>query len=316
MQYQQLIYRLILFAAILTSADHSNAQPANARFIDSTIYKIIKVKPSTADVSVTYWDSAHVVYYDPKIKNNSILLWLTGTGGTSNNVPTDFFKTALQQGYRVIALSFISVPAVAQLCMGDYLDANSNCAADFRRRRIYGDNDFSLIKDEPQDAIIPRLVKLLQYLTKNDISGNWSLYLEKGMSKANWNKIAIAGQSQGGGMAQFIAQYENILKVISFSGGWDYSNSRDKKIAGWYFNKNVTPMGNWYATYNINEPAANSLKEICDALHIPPDHIFALDKPLGNAAATASNPNPYHGDGIRNTAYQATWVAMLGNGLQ
>jgi hypothetical protein len=156
---------------------------------------------------------------------------------------------------------------------------------------------------------------LLQYLSKYDESGNWSQYLEKGMTRPNWSKIAIAGQSQGGGMGQFIAQHENVYRVISFSGGWDYSNSADKMIAGWYFNKNLTPMENWFATYNINESAANSLKDICIALKIPSDHIFALDKPLGNAAAASANPNPYHGDGIRNTAYQEIWITMLGSGL-
>ena len=220
----QHINRLILTAIIFTSAGNANAQSGKPQFLDTAVYKIIKVNPSATNTAITNWDTAHIIYYDPTVKNNKLLLWLTGTTGTTNNVPTEFFKTALAQGYRIIALSFISVPAVAQICQGDNLEANSNCAADFRRRRIYGDNDFSLIADQPQDAIIPRLVKLLQYLIKNDAPGNWQEYMTTDKSKPNWKKIAIAGQSQGGGMAQFIAQYENIYKVISFSGGWDYSS--------------------------------------------------------------------------------------------
>ncbi len=314
MKQQLHIKQLVMVSLFFVSAGHINAQ-ADRPSIDTTVYKTIRVKPSAADASVTYWDSAHAIYYDPKIRNNKLLLWLTGTGGSTNNVPVNFFKTALEQGYRIIALSFISVPAVAQICTGSNLDANSNCAADFRRRRIYGDNDFSLIADKPQDAIIPRLIKLLQYLIKNDATGNWSQYLETGMNKPFWSRIAIAGQSQGGGMAQFIAQNENIYRSISFSGGWDYSSSADKQIAGWYFNKNVTPMENWYATYHVNESAAVSLQEICAALKITAGHVFALDKQLGNAAAAGSNPNPYHGEGIRNIAYRSVWISMLGSGL-
>lgn len=310
----QQITRLVLSIIIFALASHANAQTGRPQFLDTAVYKSISVKPTVTDAAITYWDTAHVVYYDPKIKNNKLLLWLTGTTGTTNNVPAEFFKTALAQGYRIIAVSFISVPAVAQVCRDNNLEANSNCAADFRRRRIYGDNDFSLIADQPQDAIIPRLVKLLQYLIINDASGNWQQYLEKAINKPNWNKIAVSGQSQGGGMAQFIAQYENIARVISFSGGWDFSSSTDKKIAGWYFKNNVTPMENWYATYNVNESAANTMKDICAALKIPPGHVFALDKPLGNAAASG-NANPYHGDGIRNTAYRDVWIKMLGSGL-
>ncbi|MEP6673893.1 MAG: hypothetical protein ABJA78_02015 [Ferruginibacter sp.] len=310
--FQTISFCIILI--LLMPAVKTNAQSGNRSFIDETIYKKLIVKPRITDAAIHNWDTAHIVYYDPAIKNNKILLWLTGTNGTTNNMPGDFLNLALEKGYRVIALSFISVPAVSEICIGDALSSNINCAADFRRRRIYGDNNFSLIPDEPQDAIIPRLVKLLKWLAKNDAAGNWSQYLETNSLKPAWNKIAIAGQSQGGGMAEFIAQRETVARVISFSGGWDYSNSKEKKIARWYADKSITPMKNWYATYNINELAAKPLEEICTTLHIPAENIFALDKPLLNTN-TAGHPNPYHVDGIRNPAYRSVWISMLGSGL-
>jgi hypothetical protein len=117
-------------------------------------------------------------------------------------------------------------------------------------------------------------------------------------------------------MAQYIGKLETVARIISFSGGWDYSDSKQKKIAAWYFNKAVTPMQNWYATYNINEMAANPLKKICTAMQIPAVNVFALDKPLFNATAAKENANPYHGDGIRNTAYKPIWIKMLGSGVE
>ncbi len=306
---------IITIALILLSVS-GNAQTNGRSFIDTIEYKIVRVKPSATNVTIHTWDTAHAVYYDAKIKNNKILLWLAGTNGTALNVPVEFFNTALNQGYKIIALSYITVPAVSQLCKDEVLDANAECAADFRRKRIYGDNNFSLISDEPQDAIIPRFVNLLQWLAKNDSSCNWSQYLNEEGVRPIWNKVAIAGQSQGGGMAAFIGQQESLARVISFSGGWDYSNSKEKKIAGWYFNKNATAMKNWYATYNINEMAATPLKEICTALQIPASHIFAFDKPLLNVNTSKENTNPYHGDGIRNTVYKSIWIKMLGSGAQ
>ncbi|MGK6341158.1 BPSS1187 family protein [Chryseobacterium sp. DT-3] len=186
---------------IISSSVNLTAQKISP-VIDFSGYKILKVKPSEADPSVKNWDSVHVVYYDKGIKNNKVLLWLTGTNGTTNHVPKDFFKTALDQGYRIIALSFISSPGVSQVCVGDYLNKNVDCAAEFRRKRIYGDNVFLQIPDQYQDAIIPRLIKLLQYLTKNDKEGSWSQYLNQTTGKPVWSKIAIAGQSQGGGMGE------------------------------------------------------------------------------------------------------------------
>ena len=57
-------------------------------------------------------------------------------------------------------------------------------------------------------------------------------------------------------MAELIAQTETVARVISFSGGWDYADSRAKKIAGWYSKNATTPMDRWFATYNVNENAA------------------------------------------------------------
>jgi hypothetical protein len=316
MKPAQDLHKFIIIAALIVVSIHGKAQNNHHSFIDTMQYRTVWVKPSATNVAIHTWDTAHAVYYDAKIKSNRILLWLAGTNGTPLNVPVELFNTALSQGYKIIALSYITVPAVSQLCKDEVLDANTGCAAAFRRKRIYGDNDFSLIKDEPQDAIIPRFVNLLQWLVKNDPSGNWSQYLNKEELKPVWNKIAISGQSQGGGMAEFIGQQESLARVISFSGGWDYTNSKEKKIATWYFNKAVTPMQNWYAAYNINEMAANSLWEICTALQIPANHIFALDKPLLNINSSKENTNPFHGDGIRNTAYKPIWITMFGSGIE
>lgn len=273
----------------------------------------ISVKPSVTDERIKAFDEPHIVYYDPKVKNNKILLWLAGTGGTTDSYPVKFLKTALDQGYRVIVLSYITEPAVAQVCIGKELKSDAGCPADYRQKRIYGDNDFSLIPDKPEDAIENRFVKLLVYLQKTDERGKWGEYLENGKTKPKWGKIAVGGQSQGGGMAEFIGQHENIFRVVSFSGGWDYSDSKNKKIANWYYNKNITPMANWYATYNVKENNAKSISEICVALKIPADHVFALDKPLANT--NGGSGNPYHGDGVHNTAYKQVWLTMLGSGL-
>ncbi|WP_330747391.1 BPSS1187 family protein [Chryseobacterium sp. CP-77] len=278
-------------------------------------YKTLKVKPSEADPSVKNWDSAHIVMYDKGIKNNKILLWLTGTKGSTDHVPQSFFKTALDQGYRIIALSFMSTPGVSQVCKGSYLSKNVDCAAEFRRKRIYGDNTFLPIPDQYQDAIIPRLTKLLQYLSKSDKDGAWSQYLNESTGKPVWSKIAIAGQSQGGGMAEFIAQHESVARIISFSGGWDYSDSRTKKIAGWYSQKLLTSPENVFATYHVKEVAAKELAEICKELHIPAENVFALDQPIVQNTNKRTPPNPYHVEGVKNPVYQPIWIKMLGSGL-
>ncbi|WPO89265.1 BPSS1187 family protein [Chryseobacterium sp. HR92] len=306
-----IIVPVILFVLIVNPTISMTAQ-SKEPFIDFTSYKILKIKPSETDPSVRNWDSVHVVYYDRSIKNNKILLWLTGTNGSTSHIPLNFFKTALAQGYRIIALSFISTPGVSQICVGNKLNEDINCAAEFRRKRIYGDIDFLSIPDQYEDAIVPRLVKLLQYLLKNDKEGLWSQYLYHSTNKPVWNKIAIAGQSQGGGMAEFIAQHESVARILSFSGGWDYSNSKMKKIAGWYSQKLITLRENVFATYHVQESAAVQLAEINKTLDIPTDNVFALSQPLLKQKLSS---NPYHTEGIQNPIYKPIWIKMLGSGL-
>ncbi len=306
--------KLTTMFVLLLLTLQSYSQIKNRAFIDSGIYKIINVNPSITNAAIHTWDTAHVVYYDTKLKNNKILLWLAGTNGTPLNVSVDFYNTALQQGYRIVALAYITVPAVAQVCKDEILKTSPDCTALFRRKRIYGDNNFALIADEPQDAIIPRFVSLLQWLIKNDSAGNWSQYLSSDGAQPNWKNIAIAGQSQGGGMAEYIGMQENVARIISFSGGWDYSNSKEKQIAKWYYDKPVTPLENWYATYNVNENTAALLKEICEALKIPASNVFALDKPLTAGGSAIETGNPYHADGKKNIAYKPIWIKMLGSG--
>lgn len=301
---------LLLTVSLSANLTAQKVSPA----IDFSVYKVLKVKPSEADPSVKNWDSVHIVIYDKAIKNNKVLLWLTGTGGSTDHFPENFFKTALDQGYRIIALSFMSTPGVSQVCKGDYLNQNVDCAAEFRRKRIYGDQAFLPIPDQYQDAIIPRLTKLLQYLSKNDKEGEWSQYLNQNKDKPVWSKIAIAGQSQGEGMAEFIAQHESAARIISFSGGWDYSDSKTRTIAGWYSQKLVTSPQNVFATYHVKEAAAKELAEICKTLHIPSENVFALDQ-LIDQPTNKPHSNPYHVEGIKNLVYKPIWIKMLGSGL-
>tara|TARA_R110002073_G_scaffold279026_1_gene442820 strand:- start:57038 stop:57928 length:891 start_codon:yes stop_codon:yes gene_type:complete len=290
----------ILSLVILLVSNYSFAQ-ANYKFPESIVE--LNVKPSDTDPRISTANTPHLVVYNPAIKQGKLLLFLPGTNGIALNGPKDLFLTAIEQGYSVINLEYINTPAIAQICKGATLEGNSNCTSDFRIRRIYGSNEFSLVEDTSEDAIVNRFTKLLIYLSENDKKGNWDTYLKNGAP--NWKKIAVSGQSQGGGMAAFIAKRERVARVIDFSGGWDYSAKG--KIAKWYFNKSVTPAHLWYGTYHATEPTAKIIHESYEAMNIPKDHIYAFDLevPAGKRG---------HSNGVRNTLYKKQWIELLGKG--
>ncbi|WP_158974922.1 hypothetical protein [Cellulophaga sp. L1A9] len=264
---------------------------------------VLNIVPSKTDARINKANTPHFVTYNPAIKQGKLLLFLPGTNGIASRGPKDLFSTAIDQGYYVINLSYINTPAIARICKGNTIIENSNCAEEFRNRRVYGTTTFSLISDASYDAILNRFTKLLMYLSENDEKGKWDHYLENGQPK--WEEIALAGQSQGGGMSAFIAKTHRVARVIDFSGGWDYSAKN--KIADWYSKKSITPMDRWYGTYHVKEPVAATILKTYKAMNIPEENIYAFDLevPEGKKA---------HSNGIRNLAYKDQWIALLGKG--
>lgn len=273
------------------------AQTANSRFVEQLIL------PSLTDDAITNVDVPHLVMYDEAAPKGKLFLFIPGTHGVPDRGPKDLFRTAIEQGYRVINISYINTPAVAQICRGENLEADCDCTDKFRTKRIYGDNTTPLIDDEVQDAIIPRLKKLLVYLNEQHPNDDWGMYLKDG--DLRWDLITFAGQSQGGGMSAFIAKDHVVNRVVNFSGGWDYSAKGE--IAHWYSKPCATPLDRLYGTYHAKEPAAPVIAKTYEALQIPEDHIFALDRPFEEGKKA-------HTRGVRDVVYKPLWIKMIGSG--
>lgn len=303
----QLLLLALLCCQCTSAKDKSMASHVpGASIVPGEIVEL-KVLPSTTDSRITNTDVEHLIMYNPSVAKSKLLLFMPGTHGVPDRGPKQLFNTAIEMGYRVINLSYINEQAVARYCRGENLKADPDCAEKFRTQRIFGTQLTGLIPDEPQDAIVSRLVKLLVYLNETDPKGDWDRYLEGDEPK--WSIITVTGQSQGGGMAAFIAQRKKVNRIISFSGGWDFS-SGDKEIAKWYFDKSVTPASRWFGTYHAQEPMAATIDKTYKALGIPEDHIYPLDLPVTEGRKA-------HSQGVRNAAaYRGLWTDLFAGGVQ
>ncbi len=265
----------------------------------------VDVRPSATAPDIKAADSPHIVLFKAGSVAGDLLLWMPGTQGVPHvGAQLDFPQFAAQQGYRVIMLSYITDQAVSGICVGKNLHNNRSCAEDFRHKRIFGGNAFSLIADQPQDAIVNRFGKLLQTLKATRPGENWEHYLHADGSP-RWDRVTVGGQSQGGGHAAFIAKSTPVARVIMLSGGWDKSTPKD--IADWYAKPSATPPARWFSTFHVEEPTAKTMQEINQALNIPAANIGVLDKPVRGARA--------HGEGLSNPAYQSWWKFALGRGM-
>jgi dienelactone hydrolase len=257
------------------------------------------IPPRLTDDRLAEAEPPHLVVYEADRADAPLLVWLPGTGGLPASGPRRFFETALQQGYRVLALSYLNTPAVSQVCVGATLRAQPACAGRLRQQRVWGEPQTQLVDDRPADAIVPRLTRLLQHLVRSDPAGDWARYLDGDAPR--WSRLVLVGQSQGGGMAAYIAQTRPVAGVIVFSGGWD-QRARGE-IADWYGRPSATPPQRWHATFHTQEPQADTLAQIYRRLGVPPENIHALSEPVQGRQA--------HGEGIANAVYRPLWLQML-----
>ena len=281
--------RCLMAAGLLVLTLTLAAQAAEQRLL---------IAPRLTDERLSEAEPPHLVVYEAGKPDAPLLVWLSGTGGKPATGPQHFYETVLRQGYRLLALSYLDTPAVSQVCVGATLRAQRDCAGRMRQQRAWGDPN-GLVDDRPEDAIVPRLTRLLQHLARSDGAGHWEQYLDG--DEPRWARLVLAGQSQGGGMAAYIAQTRRVAGVIMFSGGWDRRAGGD--IAQWYSRPAVTPPQLWHGTFHVLEPQAAAMDQIYRRLGLPADHIHGLSEPV-------KGRHP-HGEGIGNAAYQTLWEQML-----
>lgn len=260
------------------------------------------ITPHQTDERLAADELPHLVVYDLATEKPQapLLVWLPGTNGRASPGQRPFFETVQQQGYRLISLTYLNSQSVSQVCVAPVLRAEPSCAGRVRQQRVWGEPQTRFIADKPEEAIVPRLTRLLQHLARSDAAGQWAQYLDG--EEPRWERIVLAGQSQGGGMAGFIAQTRRVAGVLMFSGGWDHGAGGD--IAGWYSRASQTPAERWHGTFHVDEPQAATMERIYRRQGVPVAQIHALSQPVRPGGQA-------HGEGIANPVYKPMWEQML-----
>ena len=250
-----------------------------------------RVAPHATDPAIKRFDEPnYIVFNRGTAPTADLLVFMSGSGGHPEGT-SDFLEFAAGRGYRVVSLAYNDLPAVVAICTQD---PDPSCSADVRQKRIFGNNVTRKVDDTPAESIVNRLVKLLQTLDRDHPSEGWRGYLTD--DGPRWDRIAVAGHSQGAGMAAYIAQRQRVARVILFSSPWDsFGHGR---LAPWVLKgSGATPQERWFGAYHKNENTAGLIADAYMALHVPQQNIrvFTL------APFRMMGPNPYH-------------LSMVGNG--
>ena len=269
-----------------------------------------RILPSAANAAVKQFDKPHMVIApDKRSMDAPLAVFLPGSGGWGAGAPR-MLNYISSRGYRAIGLSFVTLPSISQVCPRD---PDPDCAADFREMRTYGTGDFTKRKNSYADSIVGRLVDLLKHLDAEHPEENWAQYLNG--DQPRWDRLVLTGQSQGGGMAAFIAKEHLVHRVVMFSPGWDITG-KPARLASWWSDPSVTPLDRYYGGFHKKEKTARLLDQVYSALRVPEDYIVRFDlemtKERAERAKRRESPNPYHTQGIGDPRYTKDWDMLFG----
>lgn len=275
-----------------------------------------KILPSDVDPSIKRFNKPNIVLVKNGLPSTAnLLVFFPGTG-SEPQASWPFLVAGANAGYRVIGLMYDNGVSDPQTCGPN---PDPACSDRFREKRIFGDADSADIDDLPNESVTNRLMKLLHYLEQRQPDQHWGRYLKSGLP--DWSRIAVAGHSQGGGVAAYIGKKRVVLRVINLSGAWDRVEAT-KQWAPWITSVSATPMDRWYAAYHAKESRADAMKAAYAVLKIPPDHIRVLTLEPNPANKMPAGSDAYHVsmsatgvtplDANGEPAYAADWAFLLG----
>ena len=264
--------------------------------------------------------------YTPNARNIAIrstvkgpmLLFLPATGA----VPRDyraFLDTASSLGYHVLALDYWNIGlSVARTC-----GSNAHCYGEVQANRFDGSDPGRYSSVAPADSILARLTHALRVLRDRDPSGGWDRYLSG--DRVLWNRIVLAGHSQGGGESAYIAHRHRVQGVLMFASPVATDGT---VVASWMPDRGATPMSRYYGFDDVHDVYFGRIQGSWAALGVggaePPVRIGAT-LPIGGGHRILSDielgtPGQAHGrvvadDGPRTSAgvpvFQGVWRWML-----
>ena len=208
-------------------------------------------------------------------RKNILVVFLGGSSSTPGDY-NEISDEAAQMGYGVLDLRYPDSEVVGTVCA-----LSDDCFRNIRGETLFGQNqayaagqpdyNSTLISVNTANSVINRLVCLLDYLSHQSASasnpdpGYWAQFLaansnspyvtpNTGKAYPDWSKIVIAGHSQGGGNAAFLATHlpagTAVRRVVMFSAPNDHGSCGS---ASWILENASTPLNRFWGLRNDNE---------------------------------------------------------------
>jgi hypothetical protein len=281
------------------------------------------VRPSDTDPAIGSPDDDHHVYLSAGGPGNGkLLVFLPGTGGRPANA-TLFLQEAARAGYHAIGLDYPNLRSAGQVC-GDDLD----CYDRMRHESFDGTSAGAGVGVSPENSIKHRLVALLSWLSRRHPDQGWGAFLVG--RDLQYGSLALAGHSQGGGHAAYIAKLHRVARVLMFGSICDTDRAEPPTAATWVSGPHATPIDRYYGLSHTADPFAEKIASTWRALGLdqlgPRTPVDGAAAPYGGShQLITSIPQPSgrraHGSVVADRAtpirqgvpqYRDVWRYMLG----
>ena len=258
----------------------------------------VSVLPSATDPQITTFNDEHTLYLNPAVPpRNELLVFLPGTNGKTKNTKL-FCTRAAELGYHVICLMYPDNLS-ATAC---WTDEDKEAFTKFRLELIEGGDKSPHLEVKRANSIENRLIKLLAYVREKRPTESWGQFLTT-KDELVWEKLALAGQSQGGGHAALMAREHLVARVIMFSSPKDYSR-RYNQPAAWYTTPK-TPLARYFTFQHLQDKQGCNYTQQLEILEK-----LGLTK-LGAPVSVDTQKPPYAHTRILTTNYPGMQVPSV-----
>jgi pimeloyl-ACP methyl ester carboxylesterase len=209
--------------------------------------RIGTLDPVATDAAIVLAKQPHRWFVDDAAEaRGELLVYLPGTAADTSG-QDELGTLAASLGYDVLFLMYPNDVAAAT-CQDDP-DATS--FERFRREIVSGGDRHDAVRIARADSIENRLLRAIAALARAD-RARWSRYLDG--ERIAWERLALAGHSQGGGHALLMARDHAVARVVLLGAPKDYSRAHDAPAA-WY-GAGATPASRIFALVHAQDDQA------------------------------------------------------------
>lgn len=268
------------------------------------------VLPTSTNPCIVSNADSHFVAVAPGVASSGrLFVFLPGSGASARNYRRIVFEAA-RSGYAAVGLTYVNDVPVGVRCAL----AAAGCYAEVRREVISGTDASPRLTVSWDDGIEGRLVRLLQALERLDPTGGWQAFHTG--TAPRWDRISVAGHSQGGGHSLFIAQSTDVFRATAYSSAGDLTPLVGTPVE-WIEGSWATPAdrrGGFTSERDEVVPYAGTVEAWTRsglAAFGPPTAVDGADAPWGGARMLTTRADPRNPGAVATPHHSVTVVDAI-----